>query len=152
MFTFWLCTLHIFGYFAILRYFSSLWDFVYVYSHIVYSQSSTVSAFFSFWLWTPDMLYLDSSNISFSLWTPAVCDSSCLTSYEPHALVASKFSSACCPSKKFSWLTPYLPFTYKNSYFQHHVLRTPNQLTSHPGPHWNQLHHLEWGDKGPISL
>ena len=69
---FWLCTLRIFGYFAILRCFSSLWDFVYVYSLTVYSRSSTVSTFFSFSLWTPGMSYLDCSNTSFSLWTPAV--------------------------------------------------------------------------------
>ena len=72
VFTFWLCTLCILGYFAIFRCFSSLWDFVYVYSHTVYSRSSTVSAFFSFSLWTPGMSYLDCSNMSFSLWTPAV--------------------------------------------------------------------------------
>ena len=73
---FWLCTLRIFGYFAILRCFSFLWDFVYVYSHIVYSQSSTVSAFFSF-----------------SLWTPAVCDSSSLTKCSQ--IYKGKYSQMC---------------------------------------------------------
>ena len=39
LFAFWLCTLHIFGYFAIFRCFSSLWNFVYVHSLTVYSRS-----------------------------------------------------------------------------------------------------------------
>ena len=142
LFTFSLCTLHIFGLFAIFRCFSSLWDFVYVYSHIVYSWSSTVSTFFSFLLWTPGMSYLDYSN-TVSHCGLQLCDSSCLTGYEPCTLVAPNFSSACCPLKKFSHFTPHPPFASKHSYFRHHVLRTPNPLPSHPGPHWNQLHHLE---------
>ena len=47
------------------------------------------------------MLYLDCSNISFSLWTPAVCDSSCLTGYEPHTLVAPNFLSLLSLKKIF---------------------------------------------------
>ena len=64
--------------------------------HMDFHAVQPVSIFFSFSLWTPGMLYLDCSNTSFSLWTPAVCDSSCLTGYEPCALVAPKFSSPCC--------------------------------------------------------
>ena len=78
-------------------------------------------------------------------------DSSCLSGYKPCILVTPNFLSLLSLNKIFS-LNPYLPFTSKHSYFQHHVLWIPNPVASHPGPHWNQLHHLEWGDEGPILL
>ena len=102
MLAFWLCTLHIFGSFAIFRCYSSLWDFVYVYSHIVYSQSSTVSAFFRFWLWPSSIVYFTLCIIQFLTVDSSCVDSSCLTGYEPCALVAPNLLSLLSLKEIFS--------------------------------------------------
>ena len=111
LFTFWLCTLCIFGPFAIFKCFSSLWDFVYVYSHTVYSWSFTVSTFFSF-----------------SLWTPAVCDSSCITGYELCTLVTPNFLSLLSLEEIF--LLHFLPPIH----LQKLLLLTPCPQNTKPTP------------------
>ena len=72
-------------------------------------------------------------------------DSSCLTGYEPCALVATNNSSIPSPFQPFLFAFRHsspLPFFFPHL-TPHHVLQIPAALPSHPASQWHELHHLE---------
>ena len=60
-------------------------------------------------------------------------------------LVAPRFSSPCCPSKKFPHFTPHPPFTSKHSYFWH--LSSEHQTNSHCIQALTRTNYLTWSEE-----